>query len=322
MKINSEYLKVINYESNSVLPSDLLNKAKEGLINLIDQKFGTVDRESLQVKDYEYTVWLNTAMGCLEEGQSYAQIELAGYKVQFEYQGDVYTIHVDLEGSKIVSPDFVSPTVPASLQKAIAPSIFDLSAASAKNKSSFNVDQVEKLSELDKFNLVYVDQVKKYSDLDKNEFYFEIVLDNQQAFKVDASLEDLLNNKIYIGMPFRFLGEEFDRNEPGLSTFAYASLVGDNIQLSKNFDSKNSFWHPDESLATIELSEKWVWRSGMSNINYSIRFSDGWGSNVGAELYNKGIFNQGDKFFNVSSYFLVNATNGRVIDKSILRKAS
>lgn len=161
----------------------------------------------------------------------------------------------------------------------------------------------------------FVEKVNRYSDLDNNEYYFKIVLDNKQTFEVVASLEDLLTNKIYEGMPFQFIEEEFVPREPWLSTFTYLSMDG-TIQLQNKFDSIHSHWHPDESVEIIELEKKWAWRSGMSNVNYSIRFSDGaiWG--LSYQQYNSGVFNVGDRFFRVQPHaVLVNVADGKVITR-------
>lgn len=300
MEINHNYLNNVNSEILPYIPSiDLIDRAKRGLIDFLEPVMGSIDPQQIHFKEYEWVIWPDTAMGVPESGKNYAQVTVAGYRLQFEYQEKIYTIHIDLEGSRIVSPDFVQSAQIISDSMENLPSIFDLSAARAKPKGSSDI--------------VTVKSVKRFSDLDQEKYYFEVVLNNEQTFQVPVSLDDLVQNKISVGMHFQLTEEKYVSTKPGLSTFTYTSLDG-SIQLINDFDSINSHWVPTDFDQMIELTQKWVWRSGMSNINYSVKFSDGTGWNVGADVYNSGIFNLSDKFFKVQPNFLVNKADGRVID--------
>lgn len=300
MEINSNYTNQINPEilCHPEPSTDLLDKAKKGLIDFMELVVGHVDPNQVQFKDYEFVIWPDTSMGCPAEGGSYAQVLTGGYQMRFAYQEKIYTIHINLDGSIIASPDFLPPAINLE-PRSQAPSIFALCTTMAKPKLSHALHTVN--------------EVKRHSDLDKDEYFFEVTLDNQQTFKVPASLEELQNNKILVGMSFKLINEAFVPNKPGFSSFNYASS-DEAIQMAGDFASVQSHWIPSESHPKIELTEKITRRSGMSNFNFIIRFSDGSGWNIGYDMFNKGIFNKGDQFFKVAPTILVNKKTGRVID--------
>ena len=160
----------------------------------------------------------------------------------------------------------------------------------------------------------YVKSVTRVVDLDKQYYAFKILLDNGHSFEVIALLSDLLDENVYGGMPWSLVSETFDEENPGFSLFVYDSADGTSMRMQNHFPSIDSRWIPSPSQPIVELKDKWTWRSGMSNINWSIRFSDGSGANVGYDNYTSGVFNLGDKFFKVGPHLLVNIQTGRVVN--------
>ncbi len=136
MEINLNYFKIVNNDTYSDLASsnDLIDKAKMRLIDWLQPISGPVDAEQIEMINDEWMTWLDTSMGCPVPGMLYAQVEVSGHRIQFNYQGKTYTVHINLEGTSIVSPDFIpSGILPNSRNDAL--SIFDLCAKMAKTPS-------------------------------------------------------------------------------------------------------------------------------------------------------------------------------------------
>lgn len=49
--------------------------------------------------------WSDASLGCPEPDESYAQVLVPGFKLQFSYEGQIYTLHTDMDGwVKLCSP--------------------------------------------------------------------------------------------------------------------------------------------------------------------------------------------------------------------------
>lgn len=167
-------------------------------------------------------------------------------------------------------------------------------------------------------NVVLVEKVSRYSDLDNNIYHFKVTLDNQQTFEVPASMDDLLGEKINVGMPFQLKGEEFLPEMPGFSTFTYSSLDG-TIQLIGSFPSIQSHWTPSESQESVVVTRKWSQRSGMSNITFWVGFSDDSSRGVTYADYSSDLYKEGNKYYKIpppegeKADILVEVATGRII---------
>lgn len=163
-----------------------------------------------------------------------------------------------------------------------------------------------------------VQSVSRFSDLDNNVYFFNVVLDNKHTFKLEVSLEELLNQSIYVNQPYQVISEEFDPFEPGLSNFVYSSL-DTQIELRGKFPSINFHWSPQGSEEIITVTKKNGYRA--MGYNYSmVYFSDGYSMNEYDTFNNT---EEGDQFFKVQPFedsvnnkpiILVSLKEGRVIE--------
>ena len=51
----------------------------------------------------EEVMWGNTSLGCPEPGKQYAEVIVSGFRVIFEYQGQKYEYHTNIDGSMVVT---------------------------------------------------------------------------------------------------------------------------------------------------------------------------------------------------------------------------
>lgn len=163
---------------------------------------------------------------------------------------------------------------------------------------------------------ILVKDISRFSDLDQEVYFFNVTLENNHTFKIEVSLEDLLNHKIYQNQPFKLVSENFESEEPGFSHFIYASL-DEEIVLEGTFPSVQSHWLPKDSQEVIEVTKKdgyWA----MGSHYYFVYFSDG------SEMRDRDTFlntNEGDKYFRIQPsggkqvMLLVGVKDGRVILK-------
>jgi hypothetical protein len=64
-----------------------------------------VSEASVRVVSYEQQTWSSTALGCPEDGRSYAQILTNGYRVVVLVEGSALAYHVDESGSAVIQCD-------------------------------------------------------------------------------------------------------------------------------------------------------------------------------------------------------------------------
>jgi len=163
---------------------------------------------------------------------------------------------------------------------------------------------------------ILVKDVSRFSDLDQEVYFFNVTLENNHTFKIEVSLEDLLNHKIYQNQAFKLASENFEPEEPGLSHFIYTSQ-DEEIVFEGKFPSIQSHWIPKDSPEEIEVIKKdGYWAMGTHY--YFIYFSDGSVMRERDTFLNT---NEGDKYFRVQSpegkqvMLLVGVKDGRVILK-------
>jgi hypothetical protein len=129
-------------------------------------------------------------------------------------------------------------------------------------------DSIEQESEL-----FTVKDVKRTSDLDNDRYFFAVRLNNGHSFEVSATLEDVLNEKIYSGQYFQLVSEDFVAEDPGRSAFVYKSTDG-TTELKGIFRSIRSHWHPSGSEKIVTITKKDGYRN-MGNSYNLVYFSDG-----------------------------------------------
>jgi len=61
-----------------------------------------LEAEDVSLVAYEAASWPDTALGCPREGQSYAQVVTAGYKISFTVDEKEYYVHTNADGSSVV----------------------------------------------------------------------------------------------------------------------------------------------------------------------------------------------------------------------------
>lgn len=133
MNIHSDVkINQCNDYPHPVVIDDLIEKSKNELIEFLKKEKKEFNIVFLYLKGYEEATWPDTSLGCDEPGHHYAQVMTNGYKVRFEYEGKIYTIHIDAEGEKIVSLDFNQRKQNVPLTENL-PSIFDLSKNSGQS---------------------------------------------------------------------------------------------------------------------------------------------------------------------------------------------
>ena len=49
--------------------------------------------------------WPNAAIGCPEDGVSYAQVITQGYRMVFEFEGEIYEVHTNIDGKQVARCD-------------------------------------------------------------------------------------------------------------------------------------------------------------------------------------------------------------------------
>ncbi len=81
--------------------------AKERLAQFLEEKESLFDPRQIILEETESVVWNDSSLGCAEKGCCYLQVLTPGYKIVFRVGTDLFTLHTDGTGSRIVSPDFV-----------------------------------------------------------------------------------------------------------------------------------------------------------------------------------------------------------------------
>lgn len=88
---------------NFLPSSDLaIERAKASLMNYLSASH----LDSVNVISCRTFIWPDSSLGCPKEGESYLQVRTPGYIIVFEVAGEIYTMHIDWPGNRIVSPDF------------------------------------------------------------------------------------------------------------------------------------------------------------------------------------------------------------------------
>ncbi len=62
-----------------------------------------VSSSQIELLSVEEVMWGNTSLGCPEPGKQYAEVIVPGFRVIFEYEGQKYEYHTNIDGSEIVT---------------------------------------------------------------------------------------------------------------------------------------------------------------------------------------------------------------------------
>ncbi len=62
-----------------------------------------VSSSQIELLSVEEVMWGNTSLGCPEPGKQYAEVIVPGFRVIFEYEGQKYEYHTNIDGSMVVT---------------------------------------------------------------------------------------------------------------------------------------------------------------------------------------------------------------------------
>lgn len=166
-------------------------------------------------------------------------------------------------------------------------------------------------------DLVIVKNVSRVSDIDHNHYYFEVTLSNGHTFKANATIDELLSEKIYKEMPFYLVKEEYLPDTPGYSQFFYRSL-DETVEIKNSFDSILCDWLPSPSHTIIELVNIKVTDMGHGYRIATLTFSNGHTWQINAMFLSNSFLHVGDKYFLIDwttqPTIMVNVSDGRVLN--------
>lgn len=83
-----------------------------------------VDLDSIEVESVEATEWSDTALGCPDPDQMYAQVITPGFEINLTVDGESYSYHTDMGGAMVLCDDEGQP-VSEGLQS-VSPVVVDL----------------------------------------------------------------------------------------------------------------------------------------------------------------------------------------------------
>ena len=87
--------------------------AAEKLVEWIEQFTGKkVNSEDLHLESISATFWRNGALGAPERGGRYTMAIVGGYKIVFALGDEVYSVHSNGSGRRLVSPQFLEHPLP------------------------------------------------------------------------------------------------------------------------------------------------------------------------------------------------------------------